>query len=154
MQLYLYDTCGQFFTLVMLYAFKHLRNIVLEMCDEVITIQPSLILTTHPSTIEQMQYWKQFHHYTRRHCIQHIDLRYVIHHYCARFNQLDSNLRDHCTKIAIWICESFADTEILELWKTKRAAAITAYRHATKFLNIWFLRVAIRNWEHIKLPFP
>ena len=50
---------------------EHIRNIVLETCDESITIHLPFLLTMRSSVIERMQYWKRFNHFTRRDGIQH-----------------------------------------------------------------------------------
>ena len=100
LQIYLHDICSHIFTLVTLSAFKHIINIVLKTCDEIITIHLTLFLTTRPSTIERMRDWQQFHRFTWRYGIKHTNFRDVLHHDRAWFHQLNSNSRDHCTKRA------------------------------------------------------
>ena len=105
LQLYLHDIFSHNFNLVTISKFKHLLNIFLEMCDEIITVHLSLFLKTLPYTIEQTRYCQQLHCFTQRYRIQKINVRDVLHNNFSQFYQLNSNSQGHWTKRVIWRCE-------------------------------------------------
>ena len=64
-----------------------------------------------------MGYCQQFHRFTQRYDIQHINCRDVLHNHRAQLHQINSNSWYHCTKRAIWRCEYFQTWESLNVVK-------------------------------------